>query len=149
MSIFLLLTRFYRMTTLFTILLINQWAVLRLYFTGEWSTWRHSFMITLTGRYYEALSTWVPLLVTFTRLTLPRETVSSRDKPVVTNQSGSTSVDAILLKACLPGPFSFLRILASYYFDARGSNCTSSTACSKESSSVLLIMLICVSCWSK
>ena len=80
--------------------------------------------------------------------TLPCETVSSCDKPVVTNQGGSTSVDIILLKACLPGPFSFLSVLASYYFDAWGSNCASSTACSKESSSVL-IMLMPVSCCSK
>ena len=36
------------------------------------------------------------------------ETVSSSDKPAVTNQSGSTSVDTFQLKTSLPGPFSFL-----------------------------------------
>lgn len=62
---------------------------------------------------------------------LPYETVSSSDKPVVTDQSGSTSVDIVLLQARLPGPFPFLGIHAPCYPVARESYCALSTTCSK------------------
>lgn len=77
-----------------------------------------------TFRYLSALK---PLCVQ----SLPYETVSSSDKPIVTNQSGSTSVDTVLLKASLPGPFPFLSVRAPNYPVARESYCAPSTTCSK------------------